>query len=213
MDIRKCKHCSEEFDISKYSKGWMANHTRWCPKNPKSKEYRKRNSNAIEAMNASKEKTGITNQFSKARLLGEEIPKSPLAGIPNKNWKGKKHTEKTKKIIRDKALASSHRRLKKGMIFYNGIWLDSSWELALAKRLDELEIKWIRPEPISWFDDENIKHNYFPDFYLVDYDIFLDPKNPEARKKQRRKIEILLTTYKNLVILNTLKECEEYEVR
>jgi hypothetical protein len=52
-------------------------------------------------------------------------------------------------LIRKKALASKHRRLKKGTVEYKGVILDSSWELALAKRLDEINVQWIRPTPIQ----------------------------------------------------------------
>ena len=34
-----CKHCKQTFEISTKSKGWMANHSRWCTFNPKRKEY------------------------------------------------------------------------------------------------------------------------------------------------------------------------------
>ena len=40
---------------------------------------------------------------------------------------------------------------------YKDVLLDSSWELALAIRLDELNIKWIRPERIMWIDKNNLK--------------------------------------------------------
>jgi len=46
------------------------------------------------------------------------------------------------------------------------VLLDSSWEVIVAKRLDELEIVWQRPKPIAWTDDLNKKRHYYPDFYL-----------------------------------------------
>lgn len=108
------------------------------------------------------------------------------------------------------ALASNHRRLKKGVLYYKGILLDSSWELALAKRLDFLNIEWIRPDPIKWKDDEGIIHNYFPDFYLPKYDLYLDPKNPAAYNSQKEKIDCLKKQLTNLIILVTLDECKTY---
>ena len=39
MNIRKCKHCNVEFDISDKPSGWMANHSRWCNENPKRQDY------------------------------------------------------------------------------------------------------------------------------------------------------------------------------
>ena len=55
--------------------------------------------------------------------------------------------------------------------------LDSSYERKLAKLFDDNNIRWIRPKPLDWYSTDGIKHHYFPDFYLVDYDVYLDPKN------------------------------------
>jgi len=215
MNIRTCKHCKSEFDVSDKPNGWMANHSRWCDENPKRKEYvdalLKRNGgkNNVELMNAARKKSGRTNQYTTARLDGREIPECPMKGKPG-SFLGKTHTEETKQLLREKALASPHRRLKRGIIEYKGVLLDSSWELELAKRLDELNIKWVRPDPLPWVDDEGVTHNYFPDFYLEDYDLYLDPKNPQAVRVQKKKLEILLTQYKNIVIIDSLKKCKEY---
>lgn len=119
----------------------------------------------------------------------------------------RKHTEETKNILREKALKSKHRRLKKKTILYKGILLDSSWEFELAKRLDSINVKWIRPEPLEWFDEENIKHHYFPDFYLTEYDLYLDPKNTHAVKVQQKKLDIVLNMGYNIKILFSLEEC------
>lgn len=195
-----CKHCNQEFEKNK-----IANHTKWCDKNPKLDEYTKA---LVEARKKRNKQPG-TNQYIKAKQENREI-ESPLKGRPNLTWKGRSHSEKTKQILREKALASPHRRLKKGTVLYKGILLDSSWELELAKRLDEINVKWVRPDPIPWVDNEGTTHNYFPDFYLEDYDLFLDPKNPAARKVQKKKLQHLLTQYNNIVILKTLEECKEY---
>ena len=77
---------------------------------------------------------------------------------------------------------------------YKGITLDSSWELELAKRLDDLNIKWNRPDPLKWKDSNGLEHNYFPDFYLVDHNLYLDPKNPGAYK-----VDLFRIFFKNIV--------------
>lgn len=210
MNIRVCKHCKKEFNISDKPRGWMANHTRWCDENPKRQDYKNGSIKAIEAMNTAKKNSGFVNHYAKARLEGREIPEGPAKGKPGTRL-GKKHTEETKQLLREKALASPHRRLKRGVVEYKGILLDSSWELELAKRLDELGIKWIRPNPIPWVDDEGITHNYFPDFYLEDYDLFLDPKNPHAVQVQKKKLDCILTQYDNIVILDSIEECKQFE--
>jgi hypothetical protein len=199
--IRECKHCKDKFDISDKPSGWMANHTRWCDSNPKRGSYNKDLSKARAA------RKNFNNQFTYGATVSDETKeKQRLAST------GKKHSEETKEKMRKSALSSNHRRLKKGTVEYNGVLLDSSWEIALAKRLDDLGISWIRPEPIKWTDKEDIAHNYFPDFYLPEYDLYLDPKNEYARNVQKEKLDILLTEHKNIVIIKTLEECKNFEI-
>lgn len=212
MKESTCKHCKEKFDISNKPNGWMASHSRWCDQNPKRSSYRNGSIKAVEAMNAARKKSGITNQFTKAKALGLPVPeiteetreKLRIVNI------GRKHTEETKKRMSKAALASNHRRLRKGVVEYKGILLDSSWELALAKRLDKLNIIWERPKPLPWIDEEGQKHNYFPDFYLPEKNLYLDPKNPHAIRVQKKKLELLLNQYNNVVILDSLEKCETY---
>ena len=58
------------------------------------------------------------------------------------------------------------------------IVLESSWELEIAKLLDSMKIIWIRPKFIRWVDDLGKARIYYPDFYLSDFQVYLDPKNP-----------------------------------
>jgi hypothetical protein len=191
-----CTHCNQEFD-----KRQIANHSRWCEENPKRDEYKRNLKKARDA------RVNFKNQFSYGAVVSDETREKLRVSAT-----GKRHTEEVKDIIRQKALASKHRRLKKNVFIYNNILLDSSWELELAKRLDELQIAWIRPDPIPWIDELGQTHNYFPDFYLVDYDIYLDPKNKHARKVQEKKLKLLLDQYHNIVILPSLECCKSYSV-
>lgn len=75
-------------------------------------------------------------------------------------------------------------------IYYNGIILESSWELKLAKWLDERKIKWTRPEPIKWILEGKDKL-YYPDFFLTELNLYLDPKNPYCMEKDKIKMEII----------------------
>ena len=74
---------------------------------------------------------------------------------------------------------------------YKGIKLDSSYELCVAKELDKHNIKWIRPDyshSFIWVDKNNISHRYTPDFFLLDYNVYLDPKNDYLINKDADKI-------------------------
>lgn len=63
------------------------------------------------------------------------------------------------------------------------VTLQSSYELLCSEILNELGILWIRPSYLVYDD-----RKYFPDFYLVDLDIYLDPKNDYLAKIDEEKI-------------------------
>jgi hypothetical protein len=91
--------------------------------------------------------------------------------------------------------------LSKKKLIYKEVSFDSSWEITIAKLLDSLSIKWVRPkQSIKWVDLSGKERKYFPDFYLEEYDIFLDPKNPIVISKSLDKIKYLEKNYKNILI-------------
>jgi len=200
-----CKYCDQSFDNMSASK--IANHTRWCDKNPKKNYY--------IAAATDRLLLGITKQsiLQRAKGIKQAWADGKYSHVDHRTFQGRTHTQETKELLRKKALESSHRRLRKGVVEYKGVLLDSSWELALAIRLDEKEITWVRPKPIPWTDSCGIVHNYFPDFYLPDYDLFLDPKNPQAIKVQKQKLDCILTQYQNIVIIDTLEKCRNFEIQ
>ena len=73
---------------------------------------------------------------------------------------------------------------------YNGIWMDSTWEVEIAKWMDDNNIKWKRDRNMrfSWTDLTGKKRRYYPDFYLTDFNIYLDPKNKHLLKKDNFKL-------------------------
>ena len=202
-----CKHCNMEFtDDLKTSA--RANHTRWCDENPERVNY-------INTL--AKSRSNITEESIKKRNLSiSKLHKSGAYDDWHAKRKGKtsgyKHSAETKAVMSEKALASDHRRLRRNIIEYKGVMLDSTWELYLAKRLDSLEIEWDRPEPIKWIDKEGKTHNYFADFYLPKYDLYLDPKNPYAIQVQKKKLDCLLEQYKNIVIINSENGCKNFNL-
>jgi hypothetical protein len=57
------------------------------------------------------------------------------------------------------------------------VFLQSSYEIRYAKFLEENNIKWHRPKPLKWFDSSGNVHRYYADFYLDDFDQYIDTKN------------------------------------
>lgn len=126
------------------------------------------------------------------------------------NPKTCKKKECQKKLLSERARNSDYRRFWKQHINYNGVLLDSSWELLLAKQLDSLKINWIRPDkPLIWFDKDNVRRRYFPDFFLPDFGLYLEPKNPHGMRIQKEKFEILSKDHK-IILLDSEEKCKNW---
>jgi len=69
------------------------------------------------------------------------------------------------------------------------IYLQSSYEIQYARFLEHQQIKWIRPDPLKWIDADGKSHRYYPDFYLIDSNLYVDTKNDYLIKKDEVKIE------------------------
>ena len=59
---------------------------------------------------------------------------------------------------------------------YNGIKLDSSYEVTFAQDLDKNNIKWERPKPLL-YKLNGEEHRYYSNFFLPDYNVYVDTKN------------------------------------
>jgi hypothetical protein len=70
------------------------------------------------------------------------------------------------------------------------VLLESTWEYNLAQWLDEQGIVWERPLYIKWYDEHKQKQRlYYPDFYLPEINLYLDPKNPTALRLEKHKMD------------------------
>lgn len=88
------------------------------------------------------------------------------------------HSEKTKMRLSELAIkrkfggVTRSRRIK-----HKNKILGSSYELEVAVSLEENGIKWETCDRFNYVDVNGKKRTYTPDFYLPDYDVYLDPKN------------------------------------
>lgn len=93
--------------------------------------------------------------------------------------------KKLSKLAKERNLGGYRPHPNKGQ-YYKDIWFDSTWEVTVAKSLDKNNISWCRPKiGFVWTDDGK---KYYPDFYLPEYDVYLDPKNSYLQKKDAEKI-------------------------
>lgn len=123
------------------------------------------------------------------------------------SWLNKKMSNEMKENIRKAALKRKIPRTTKRTEKYickdgSIVNLDSSYERNLAKLLDNNNINWIRPEPLKWYSNDGSVHHYFPDFYLTEYKIYLDPKNEYCFNVQKDKIEYISKHYNNCYFLH-----------
>lgn len=115
-----------------------------------------------------------SNSISKTtqkKILNGTFVKTGFA--TDEYWSNEKR-EKQSKIAIDREFGGVRPSKK---IEYNGVMLGSSYEVTLAKDLDKHNIKWEVPKRLPYVDCNGKSRYYTPDFYLPEYDIFLEPKN------------------------------------
>jgi hypothetical protein len=83
--------------------------------------------------------------------------------------------------------------------FAGKVWLESSYEYKIATELDSNNINWTRPSYLRYGTKK-----YFADFYLVEYDVYLDPKNDYLISIDTEKISKVME--ENNVIVHILNK-------
>jgi hypothetical protein len=140
----------------------FANHIKWCNKNPNISTY----------------KNGKGSRYNTNRTAWNKGKGSKL-DLRNPEYVGK--------IGGYRANAGRSKKFKVTDSFGKTVCLQSSFELKCSEILNNLSIQWIRPKSLKY----NNK-NYFADFYLLDYDIYLDPKNNYKAKIDKEKINAVM---------------------
>ena len=80
--------------------------------------------------------------------------------------------------------------------------VQGTWELKFIKWLDDNNLKFeCHKGRIPYIDDENKSKNYYPDFFVYDWNLYIDIKSDFTYIGQKRKFEILQKTNKNIKIL------------
>ena len=95
------------------------------------------------------------------------------------------------------------------------VLMDSTWEVAMAERLDHLKIAWDRRKDmkLNYFSKTGRKRNYIPDFYLPDHDIYIEVKGywtDAARYKMKNVMEV---NEVKIVILESLEAIKKFSRR
>ena len=155
----------------------------------------------------------IANHFNTYKLKIQRLGIVTRKSFETKRLRGTdKHSDLTKKKLSDIALANgAGGKNYRKMFYYNGYALESSYELRLAQDLDKNNIKWIRPKRIKYTDQKGTVRHYTPDFYLTDYDVYLDPKNDYLISIDIDKIRsVMLQNSINILVLNNKQLTWDY---
>lgn len=92
------------------------------------------------------------------------------------------------------------------------VYLQSSYEVKVARSLDENNIDWIRPKFLLWKDEKWLEHRYYPDFFLPKYNIYLDPKNDYLIEIDKEKIEYVKKQNNVIILILGTKELSWEEI-
>lgn len=86
--------------------------------------------------------------------------------------------------------------------------MDSTWEVAMAQRLDSLEITWVRDPnmKLQYLTKGGRKRNYIPDFYLPDLDLYIEVKGYWTDRARHKMKDICKRYPGQMCILESLDE-------
>ena len=123
-------------------------------------------------------------------------------------FKGKKHSAETRNKI-SLSQAGNNRGGRCKWYEVGDSKVQGTWERDFALRLSELGIKWQKVKSFTeeYFDDQGITRRYTPDFYLEDFDTYIELKG-YWWGNDKRKMEIVLSATKSKIVVI---EKEAYE--
>ena len=86
------------------------------------------------------------------------------------------------------------------------ISMDSTWEVAMAERLDHLGVKWMRNPNIKlkYLSKSRRLRNYIPDFYLPEHDLYIEVKGYWTDAARHKMESVLALNPVKLLILESL---------
>ena len=180
-----CKFCQKECK----SENSLRNHERCCPDNP-DRKYK----------NGMTGKKG-SNQFTFADQNGLKKPKAWNVGLPG-TFLGRKHTAESKKKISEK-LSINNKGGRSKWYEVSGQKVQGTWEKNIALKLNELGITWIKlktNKDTLKYEMNGKTRSYTPDFYLPEFDMYLEIKG-FWWGNDKEKMKIVLETHKDKRII------------
>ena len=95
------------------------------------------------------------------------------------------------------------------------VLMDSTWEVAMAKKFDELGVKWVRDENmiLEYRTVRNRKRKYIPDFYLPEYDLYIEVKGYWTDAARHKMVDVVERNNVKVLILESLDDIEDVSSR
>jgi predicted nuclease of restriction endonuclease-like RecB superfamily len=92
--------------------------------------------------------------------------------------------------------------------------MDSTWEVACARRLDELGIRWIRNPSIKlkYITRGRRARNYIPDFYLPDHDVYIEVKGYWTEAARHKMKDVLTRHNVKIIVLESLEAISTFTI-
>ena len=197
-----CRYCGR---ICKNDNS-LRNHERLCKENP-DRQILKSNFITWNEFRKGKKLQKPSNQYLKAKELGTDycISDETRQKLSTKGHLRKSSDETKQKLSKtmkkvaaeNKSYSENKSHLTKKS-FVNGFRMDSDWEKIFAEYLISSDIKWVKSNKSFKYVFEGEEHSYYPDFYLSEYDRYIEIKGYETEKD--------LAKYKSVKDLIVLKQ-------
>ncbi len=202
-----CRYCGR---ICKNDNS-LRNHERLCKENP-DRQILVSNFIKWNEYRAGKHLQKASNQYIKAKETGDiylvsDETRKKISDAAKGRVHTEEHKEKLSKIMKDVAKDNPNYSFSKNKYFkkeiIDGFRMDSSWESIFANYLNQHNIKWIKNKKSFRYIFENEEHSYYPDFYLEDFNLYIEIKGRET-EKDKAKYKVV----DNLLVLRP-KEIDE----
>lgn len=185
-----CRYCGR---ICKNDNS-LRNHERLCKENP-NRQILVSNFIKWNEYRTGKHLQKTSNQYIKAKETGDiylvsDETRQKLSDSSKGRLHTEEHKEKLSKIMKDVAKDNPNYSFSKNKYFkkeiINGFRMDSSWESIFANYLNKNDIKWIKNKKPFKYIFENKEHSYYPDFYLEDFNLYVEIKGQETEKDKAK---------------------------
>lgn len=159
----ECQHCGRMLADQAAAK---AKHEKSCKENPS--------------------REPAPNQWTSGEFQFSSDSRRKMSQAASRRRHSAETKEKLSAVAKQRKLGGQYSR---NTIYHNGLILHSSYELELAESLDLNGVRYERGMSFRYMGADGQDHRYYPDFYLPDYDVYLDPKNDFLIEKDKDKIQ------------------------